>query len=83
VRHGTTNLFAALNVAIGAVDGECKPSRDGATFRAFLRKAVQPHVPAAQIFNIVDTWHAVLYRRDQLNRFIELQFESSNAALRR
>jgi transposase len=43
VRHGTTNLFAALNVTTGEVFGECKPSRNGADFLTFLRKAVKPH----------------------------------------
>jgi transposase len=43
VRHGTTNLFAALNVGTGEVVGECRPSRDGDTFLAFLKKAVRPH----------------------------------------
>lgn len=43
VRHGVTNLFAALNVGTGEVFGECHPVRDGATFLAFLTKAVQPH----------------------------------------
>ncbi|MEE1768918.1 IS630 family transposase [Streptomyces sp. JV185] len=43
VRHGTTNLFAALNVTAGEVLGECKPSRNGADFLAFLKKAVKPH----------------------------------------
>jgi transposase len=43
VRHGTTNLFAALNVGTGEVLGECKPSRNGANFLAFLKKAVKPH----------------------------------------
>jgi transposase len=43
VRHGTTNLFAALNVGTGEVFGECRPSRDGANFLAFLKKAVEPH----------------------------------------
>ncbi len=43
VRHGTTNLFAALNVTIGEVLGECRPNRNGATFLAFLKKAVKPH----------------------------------------
>jgi transposase len=43
VRHGTTNLFAALNVATGQVFGECTPSRDGVNFLAFLAKAVKPH----------------------------------------
>ena len=43
VRHGTTNLFAALNVATGEVVGECKPTRNGANFLDFLKKAVKPH----------------------------------------
>jgi transposase len=43
VRHGTTNLFAALNVATGEVVGECRPRRDGANFLAFLKRAVKPH----------------------------------------
>lgn len=44
VRHGVTNLFAALNVGAGEVVGECYPARDGANFLAFLEKAVAPHV---------------------------------------
>lgn len=44
VRHGVTNLFAALNVGTGEVFGECLPVRDGASFLAFLKKAVKPHV---------------------------------------
>lgn len=43
VRHGTTNLFAALNVGTGEVFGECTPTRDGTDFLAFLKKAVKPH----------------------------------------
>lgn len=44
VRHGTTNLFAALNVGTGEVLGERAPVRDGAHFLAFLKKAVTPYV---------------------------------------
>jgi transposase len=43
VRHGTTNLFAALNVGTGEVLGECARPRDGANFLAFMKKAVKPH----------------------------------------
>lgn len=43
VRHGTTNLFAALNVTTGEVLGECRPTRNGKDFLAFLKKAVKPH----------------------------------------
>ena len=42
-RHGTTNLFAALNVGTGEVVGACRPSRNGAEFLAFLKKATAPH----------------------------------------
>ena len=30
-RHGTTNLFAALNVLTGEIDGDRKPTRNGAS----------------------------------------------------
>jgi transposase len=43
IRHGTTNLFAALNVGTGEVYGECKPTRNGADFLTFLKKTVAPH----------------------------------------
>jgi transposase len=43
VRHGTTNLFAALNVGTGEVYGECRSTRDGKNFLAFLKRAVKPH----------------------------------------
>jgi transposase len=42
-RHGTTNLFAALDVATGQVVADCYPRRTGAAFLAFIRKAVKPH----------------------------------------
>lgn len=43
VRHGTTNLFASLNVGTGEVFGLCSSTRDGAEFLGFLKKAVKPH----------------------------------------
>jgi len=53
VRHGTTNLFAALNVGTGEVIGECAPSRNGAAFLAFLKKAVAPYA-GRQIHVVLD-----------------------------
>jgi len=38
VRHGTTTLFAALDVATGAVFTECKPRHRHQEFLAFLRR---------------------------------------------
>ena len=32
-----------MNVGTGQVIGECRPARDGASFLAFVKKAVKPH----------------------------------------
>ena len=53
VRHGTTNLFAALNVGTGEVYGECKPTRNGADFLAFLKAAVKRH-PGREVHVVLD-----------------------------
>jgi transposase len=44
-RHGTTSLFAALDVATGAVIGRCYPKRRSSEFRKFLDQ-VEANVPA-------------------------------------
>ena len=38
MRHGTTNLFAALDVATGKVIGECYPKKRAVEFRRFLKR---------------------------------------------
>jgi transposase len=53
VRHGTTNLFAALNVSTGEVIGDCVPSRNGLAFLSFLKKAVAPY-PGREIHVVLD-----------------------------
>ena len=45
-RHGTTTLFAALNVATGAVITECKPRHRHQEFLAFLRRLDATCIPA-------------------------------------
>jgi hypothetical protein len=42
-RHGTTNLFAALNTGTGHVTTDCYPQRAASDFPRFLRKAIRPH----------------------------------------
>jgi transposase len=37
-RHGTTNLFAALDLATGKVIGECYPKKRAVEFRRFLKR---------------------------------------------
>ena len=44
-RHGTTSLFAALDVATGAVIGRCYPKHRSGEFRKFLDQ-VEANVPA-------------------------------------
>ena len=44
-RHGTTDLFAALNVKTGSVIGACKRRHRSEEFRAFLDQ-VEASVPA-------------------------------------
>jgi putative transposase len=45
VRHGTTTLFAALNVLDGSVIAQCKPRHRHPEFLAFLR-TIEAAVPA-------------------------------------
>ncbi len=42
-RHGTTNLFAALNTGTGEVFADCHPRRTAIEFLAFVKRAVKPH----------------------------------------
>ena len=44
VRHGTTSLFAALDVASGEVLGQCHQRHRAREFRLFL-EAIEAHVP--------------------------------------
>ncbi|MFV8607429.1 IS630-like element ISRso5 family transposase, partial [Ralstonia pseudosolanacearum] len=56
VRHGTTTLFAALNVLNGAVLAECKPRHRHQEFLAFLR-SIDKAVPAdLDVHCIVDNY---------------------------
>ena len=45
IRHGTTSLFAALDIATGAVIGRCYPRHRSSEFRKFLDQ-VEASVPA-------------------------------------
>lgn len=56
VRHGTTTLFAALNVLNGAILAECKPHHRHQEFLAFLR-SIDKAVPAElDVHCIVDNY---------------------------
>ena len=55
-RHGTTSLFAALDVATGRVIGSVKPRHRSREFLAFLRQ-IEQEVPAGlEIYLVVDNY---------------------------
>src|ERR1700693_1692285 len=55
-RHGTTTLFAALNVLDGAVIAQCKPRHRHQEFLAFLRH-IETNVPAQlDVHLVVDNY---------------------------
>ncbi len=56
VRHGTTTLFAALDIATGAVFTECKPRHRHQEFLAFLRRLDQCIPTELDVHLIVDNY---------------------------
>src|SRR5215210_1722608 len=58
VRHGTLDLFAALNVATGEVLARCKPQHRAQDFVAFLRDLDASVEPARDIHVVLDNLSA-------------------------
>jgi putative transposase len=56
VRHGTTTLFAALDIATGVVFTECKPRHRHQEFLAFLRNLDACIPPDLDVHLIVDNY---------------------------
>jgi putative transposase len=56
VRHGTTTLFAALDIATGAVFTECKPRHRHQEFLSFLRRLDDASPPDLDVHLIVDNY---------------------------
>lgn len=56
VRHGTTTLFAALNVATGEVLAQCKPRHRHQEFLAFLQHLDQQVPKALDLHLILDNY---------------------------
>ena len=55
-RHGTSTLFAALNVATGEVFGECKARHRHQEFLDFLKKVDKQTDPNLELHVIVDNY---------------------------
>jgi transposase len=58
VRHGTLDLFAALNVATGEVIARCKPKHRAQDFVAFLREIDASVEPGLDIHVVLDNLSA-------------------------
>ena len=56
VRHGTTPLFAALDIATGAVFTKCKPRHRHQEFLSFLRHLEECMPPQFDVHLIVDNY---------------------------
>src|SRR6266478_4330330 len=56
VRHGTTTLFAALDIATGAVFTACKPRHRHQEFLSFLRHLDESVPPQLDLHLIVDNY---------------------------
>jgi putative transposase len=56
VRHGTTTLFAALDIATGTVFTECKPRHRHQELLAFLRRLDDCIPPELDVHLIVDNY---------------------------
>jgi transposase len=64
VRHGTTTLFAALEVATGRVTDACQPRHRHSEFLAFL-KLVAKAYPRRQLHVVVDNYATHNHQRVQ------------------
>ena len=56
-RHGTTSLFAALNVLDGTVIAECMPRHRAQEFLRFLKRLHRELSPANELHLIVDNYY--------------------------
>ena len=57
VRHGTTTLFAALEIATGQVTAACKPRHRHQEFLAFLKQVARAH-PDRELHLVMDNYAA-------------------------
>jgi transposase len=65
VRHGTTTLFAALQIATGKATGACKPRHRHQEFLAFLKQVARAY-PGGQLHLVMDN-HAAHKRVEVRN----------------
>jgi transposase len=68
LRHGTLDLFAALNVATGQVLARCRPQHRAQDFVAFLREIEASVEPALEVHVVLDNLSA--HRAPPVHRWL-------------
>jgi len=83
VRHGTTNLFAALNIVTGEVIGECKPKHTAKDVLAFL-KQIRKAWPYRTLHIIADNLSAhkaqIVKEWVEKNKRVHIHFTPTSAS---
>ncbi len=82
-RHGTTTLFAALEIATGTVTAACKPRHRHQEFLAFLKQVARAY-PERQLHLVMDNYaaHKRVEIRDWLaaNPRVQVHFTPTSAS---
>ncbi len=71
VRHGTTTLFAALEVATGKVTDACYPRRRNEEFLTFLKQVAKAY-PRRQLHIVVDNY--ATHKHDKVTAWLSKSF---------
>lgn len=83
IRHGTTTLFAALNIATGQITGLCKPRHRHQEFLTFLKHVARAY-PDQELHLVMDNYaaHKKQEIRDWLteNQRIRVHFTPTSAS---
>ena len=67
-RHGTSTLFAALEIATGKVTGACKPRHRHQEFLAFLKQVARAY-PAGELHLVMDNY--ATHKKAEVRRWLE------------
>jgi transposase len=68
LRHGTTTLFAALEIATGTVTAACRPRHRHQEFLRFLKQAAKAY-PDVELHMVMDNYAA--HKRVEVRRWLE------------
>ncbi len=83
VRHGTSTLFAALEIATGKVTGACKPRHRHQEFLAFLKQVARAY-PDVELHLMMDNYaahkHTAVKAWLQANPRVHVHFTCTHAS---